>query len=975
MKTSKIPLRISHILNFFLACFLVILLRIWYLSVVQHDHYLEESHKPRTRTVVERPERGTIRDRFGLPLALNALQYNAAIYYSDIRQIPSIKWERDENGKKVRILARRKHIEQLAEFLGKSLEMDPLDVEDMIHGKACLFPHTPFVLKEDISEKLYYLLKGAEKNWLGLKMQQTAKRTYPHGKLACDVIGYMGAISPREYLQIGQEMKALRDYLYQHEAGQAVFLPKGFSCPEEVQKRLLELEETSYTINDHLGKSGIEAAFDEHLRGAIGKKFYEIDVRGNNLRELPGGKQPLAGERIVLTLSAELQNEAEKLLASYENFQDLRDRASTKIRRTPWQRGGAIVAIDPNTGEVLALASYPRFDPNDLVPMQTVEKRREKRDDILKWLENPSFIGEIWDGKRPLDRELFVDGEYKADAFYLTWEKYLDLILQERSSIRKCLDQIHTLSQAVDFDENFLDQIPFERDKCLLLDLLTLAVPKECFTPSLLAHVGEQTLSEFRFYSQLASCHLSTLKEEARKTFHQNQFRIWREEYFKDFLKEKRKEEKAKRTYARPYTEYLQREENNMFAEYWQQNRGQILLAAVMKDPDLLDLKELLTPLTETDRLAYIRALRSYDDLDKPLQGKYPMLRSENGIQNEKHLAAAFYPYNGFGFGRSQAFRQASPMGSIFKIVPAFAGLKQQYDRGESDLNPLTLIDDMQWTSRPNSSSQILGYFKNGEPIRRLYKGGRLPRAYPKIGELDITAAIERTSNIYFSILASDVLESPNDLLRAAIDFGLGTKTGIDLPDEYSGMLPNDILHNKTGLYSFAIGQHSLVVTPLQAAVLFSSIANGGKILKPQIVLGDNYENVKETLDFPETVRDKLLEGMHKTINGEKGTARLGLMRRAFHDKEALKTYQRLAPQIVGKTGTAEILYKQTIDAETPAQMEKHVWFSAIGFEDEALERPELVVIVYSRFGSAGRQCAPIAAQMIEKWREIRSFH
>lgn len=983
MNIVKSPAKTTRILNFFLACLLLILLRIWFLSVIQYDHYHELSQKPRTRTVIERPERGTIRDRFNILLAHNAPQYNVAVCYADIRQIPSIRWEKDENGKKVRIFARRKYIEEFSQFLAKKLEQDPLDIEDLIHGKACLFPHTPFVLKEDIPEALYYRLKGAEKDWPSLSMQQSEKRVYPQGKLACDVIGYMGAISEREYLQIGQEMKALRAYLKEHDGGQPVFLPKGFSSPDEVQNRLLDLEEMAYTINDHLGKSGIEASFDEKLRGSIGKSFYEVDIKGNMLKKLPEEKAATSGERLVLTISAELQLEAEKLLAEYEHLQDLRDKSSTRKRRTPWQRGGAIVAIEPNTGEILAFASHPRFDPNDFVPMQTAEKRKEKQGSILKWLENPVYIGEIWDGLRPLEREIFVDGEFTTDSFYLTWDKYLDLILEENCSVKKALSQIECIADVVQLNETLLDQIPYERDQCLLLDLLALAVPKENFTKTLLSQVGNQTIEEFRFFSQLICCQIPTLKEEARKEFHKGDFRSWRTEHFRDFLKEKRKLEKTKHTWARPYTDYLERQEREMFTSYWQKNRSRILLKAISENPDLAPIKQLLTPLTKADQLSYTSSLRSFSDLDQPLQGKYPMLRKENGHHVEKHLAAAFYPYSGFGYGRSQAFRQDSPMGSIFKVIPAYAGLKQQYDLGKSDLNPLSLTDDMQWTARQGSNSQVLGYFPNGEPIKRFYKGGRLPRAYPKIGELDVISAIERTSNIYFSILAGDVLDSPNTLLQTAMDFGLGTKTKIDLPGEYQGSLPDDILHNKTGLYSFAIGQHSLVVTPLQSAMMFAAIANGGKILKPQIVkFAINKESIRHTspqvertIDMPDPIRDQILSGMHKVINGEKGTARPSLIRSAFHDKAALASFRALAPQIAGKTGTAEIFYKQTIDAQSPAEMEKHIWFGSIGFKEDTLETPELVVVVYSRFGSAGKQGAPIAAKILEKWREIYHAH
>lgn len=971
MQVSKIPVRVTRILSFFLVCFAMIAFRIWYLSVVAHDHYEEESLKPMTRTVIETPERGTICDRFGVPLALNAPKYNVAIQYSDIRQIPRTRFVRNEKGKKVRLFARRTYIEDFTKFLAEILEMDAKDIEDLVHGKACLFPHTPFVLKEDISEKLYYKLLGQEKNWPGLSMQQKSRRVYPHGKLACDLVGYIGAISPGEYLRISEEITGLRTYLLEREAGQAVFLPKGFSSPEEVQNRLLELEETAYTINDYLGKSGVEAAFDAELRGSIGKSFYRVDTQGNIQSPLPGGYSSKPGQRINVSISSKLQAEAEKLLSEYEHLQDLRDRAGAKKRTTPWQRGGAIVAMDPKTGEVLALASYPRFDANDLVPMRTAEMRKEKQSSILKWLESPNFIGEIWDGKRPMEREVFVNGSYETKTFDLTWDSYIDLILDSKSAVRKALDKVQFLRDAIYFDDALLDEIPFEKDKNLLIDLISLIAPKGSFSAPLLAHVGDQTLPEFHYFRQMVASHLAPLKETAKSAFHKTNFRTWREENFQAFLKAKRKEEKNSRRYAKPYIEYLEKEEQMQFAKFWENHKLELLHKEIFSNPELEELKELLVPLTRKDQLTYLRSLRTFEDLNEPLVGKYRMLRSENGVQKQKHLASAFYPYSGFGFGRSQAFRQATPMGSIFKVIPAYAGIKQNYDVGAHDLNPLTLVDDMQWTNREGSNAQVLGRFLDGTVIKRLYKGGRLPRAYPKIGTIDVTEALERTSNIYFSILAGDILAGPSTLLKTAMKFGLGSKTGVDLPGEYKGNLPDDIHHNKTGLYSFAIGQHSLVATPLQAAVAFSSLVNGGKILKPQILKTDKPE-INDLISMPEPIRDLILEGMRKVTNGEKGSARESLLRASFHDKDAFSSFKKLKSQLVGKTGTAEIFYKQTIDAESSAALEKHIWFAGIGFEDELLQTPELVIIVYSRFGSAGKQGAPIAAQMLNKWREIK---
>lgn len=1017
MNSASVSRRTGRILNFFLVIMLLILIRVWYLSVIQYDLHYQESLKPQRRGAIERVERGSIRDRFNIPLAVNKMQYNAAICYSDIRQIPSVIWEKDERGKKKRVMARQEYIKKVSKKLAESLALDPQVVEDTIQSKACLFPHTPFVLKEDISEKLYLELKMMEKDWPGLKMQRASKRVYPQGKLACDVIGYMGAIGQQEYLKIASEIEELKLYLNEHEEGNAPFLPEGFTSPQEVKRRLQELQERAYTINDQVGKSGVEAFFDERLRGRFGKKIYEIDIRGNPLRELPGGKTAIPGERLILSLSAELQLEAEKLLAEYERLQELRDKSDSKRSHPPWQRGGAIVVMHPKTGEILALASYPRFNPNDLVPAQTLEKRKEKRSSIIQWLESEAYIGEIWDGKRPMQREYFADGEFYTEEKPLTWELYLNTILPKDAPIRKSIDAVTTIAKAVELQENplsYTDPIPHAKDKQLFMDLIQMVVNKECFTPSLLEKVGDQSLGSFRLHCQTVACVQEHLKEKVRDCFHKCEFKKWREENFQQFIKEKRKKEKANKRYARPYLEYLEKKENEMFAEFWEKNRWELLAEEE-------SVKNILDPIAKEDRINYLKALRSFDDLNRPLGGKYSALRNSNGIHLEKHLAAAFYPYTGFGVGRSLAFRQATPMGSIFKLVTSYAALRQQYIKGATDLNPFTLTDDLQWISRPGSNEQVLGYFQDGTPIKRFYHGGRLPRAaYLKVGEIDIVRAIERTSNIYFSILAGDFLKSPTTLLNTAIEFGMGSKTEIDLPGEYAGVLPDDILQNKTGLYSFAIGQHSLVATPLQTAVMISAIANGGNVLKPQIVKltagknpdqspfsQDTYPHketlsrlgipfplftknlasidegfidfqepiVKNTIFFPKEIREKLLEGMEQVTNGEKGTARLSLMRPAHHNKDALNAFKRLHPQILGKTGTAEILYKPTIDAGTPAEMEKHIQFGAVCFEDDAQQNPELVVVVYFRFGSAGRQGAPVAARLIEKWREIKASH
>ena len=128
-------------------------------------------------------------------------------------------------------------------MLGKELEMDPVAIEDLIYSQASIFPNTPFVIREDIPESLYYRLRLMEKDWVGLAMQRGAKRYYPQGKVGADIIGYMGAIHQKQYLAIAQEIEELTHFLEEREEGLPIPLPKGFLCSQDVELRLDELRE------------------------------------------------------------------------------------------------------------------------------------------------------------------------------------------------------------------------------------------------------------------------------------------------------------------------------------------------------------------------------------------------------------------------------------------------------------------------------------------------------------------------------------------------------------------------------------------------------------------------------------------------------------------------------------------------------------------------------------------------------------
>jgi len=1096
--SSPIPAKAGKVLNIILLALLLILIRVWYLAIVQHDEYLLKSQKPRRRTLIQQAERGTIRDRFNLPLAINKVGYRASVCYAHLRQIPAVTWQREGKGKAVKVYTRLAYISELSKLLGKELSIDPQKVEDIIHGKAALFPHTPFVIKEELTETEYYRLKMLEKEWLGLQAEQVFKRVYPQGKIACDIIGYMGAISQKEHTAIAQEMQELHTFLTQRDAGELAPLPKGFDSPLEVRERLKELQEKAYTINDMIGKSGIEAAFDEALRGYYGKNIYEVDTKGNFLRKLPSSRSAISGQRLTLTLSSELQAFAESLLARQEVLREERDVARQKSATQPWIKGGAIVAMLPKTGEVVALASYPRFDPNDFIPTQDPLLKSQKREALLEWLENEEYLGEIWDGKRLLSKECFYrPSSYVEHTYTLSWENYLKMLLSPRSSVLETMlsiadvstlwhvqDAAHTLlalskqdsmralfqtlynqgtlpleekkairgrlkeqeetsSRCKRYLDRYLSSISTLEDKLLVLDLCRMVLDKESVPSSLLSTIGSLSPGTFREHSQNMSALRTKLRFHLKEIFHDSAFASWRKTSFKEYLQKKRQEEKVNHRYVRPYTEYLDLAEKHLFNAFWKAHEWNFVEAYLLgasslseeeklllhpylayvfhlrkESPPLAEVSSLFAMLPRALALDYAQSLRSFSELTHPLYGKYPLLR-KGGL--EKHLAMGFYPKHGYGYGRSLAFRQSTPAGSVFKLVIAYEALRERF-LSLKELNPLTLIDEIQ------PGGQILGRTLNNEPIYRLYKGGRLPKSsHPQIGKIDILGALERSSNIYFALLASDVIHDPSSLADAARLFGYGAPTGIELKGEIGGHIPTDLAHNRTGLYSFAIGQHSLVVTPLQTALMMATIANQGMQIQPKIVkcaagkqpssekedtlfslsefplreplslLGISFPlftetarnaedpyvhytplTIKRSLLFPPEIRHLLLKGMQRVIQG--GTARVPLIRALHEDSQAIQDYVSLSPYLVGKTGSAEILYKQKIDAETKAEMKKHVWFAGISFKDpptgdspESWGEADLVVVVYLRFGEAGKEAAPLAAQMARKWRELQN--
>lgn len=1141
---SYLPAKVNRVLNIIFIAFILIVVRIWHLTVMQHEDRQEEARRPQRRTVVEPAKRGTIRDRFNIPLAVNRMQYNAAILYAPIKDIPAVRWEITPEGQKVKRYKRREYITKLSQQLGDMLGLAPERIEDLIYSKAALYNQIPYVIKEDISEQEYYALKLMELQWPGLQAQRLARRFYPQQRVAGEIVGYMGAIDRSEYEKLLHERASLEELLANWEQDPSAELHIEFSDMNQVRTRIAELKAKTYSLNDTVGKAGIESVNERQLRGFSGRKQYYSDARGNFLKELPGAQAPLSGQRLLLTISSELQEFAEKLLIQNEQIRETRatllDHTQKKFMalKKPWIKGGAIVVLDPANGDVLALASHPRFDPNDFILSGKRDLNQQKRSNMHRWLESEVHIAEIWNQQRPYEKESFVAANDTVEDIgqMMTWANFLEIILPSEHCVLKCLKDSFTIAEAVALESAFerlialscqpsayvlcsalygsekefmgkikvdpqlvnaaslelakhqeevahlkamLDlyfaDVPSLYGRVLMVDLCRLAVDENRFDQTLLEAAGQQSLADFRQASAAAVQVRLTVQEICRALFHDHNFTAWRKINEKSFLKAKRDKEKAAGRYAKPYIDLLDRRENELFALFWEKNLSTFmqlfLCGTCAEDPDeellpyvdqlklwqkeiaqgahqqapwhksYLELKLYLQQLPHDVQQPFLQSLRSYQQLIRPLLGKYPFLRKDSQQQQlEKHLAAAFYPRQGFGYGRSQAYRQATTQGSLFKLVTAYEALMQKYrslehqnEATSAELNPLEIVD----STFTQGKDLFVGYNSDGKPIPRFYKGGRLLRSvHSHNGPMNLVKAIETSSNPYFSLLAGDVLHSPNDLAKAAHLFSYGQRTGIDLPYETAGQVPTDLETNRTGLYATAIGQHSLVVTPLQAGVMLAAIANGGKVLKPKIVAlnagqsfalsgGPLYRQesfplqsmlshvgidfplfvancphehsscvkvtptvATRTLEMPHAVHSMLLEGMQKVSMRSHADHLFSLSRLYRNYPEAISDYIDLKGQLFGKTSTAESNERIDLDENHGVNMYNHVWFGGISFLPDAHDKdktllvahndhgePELVIIIYLRYGGFGKEAAPLAAQLVAKWRQIKESH
>jgi penicillin-binding protein 2 len=266
------------------VAFGILLARFTWLQVFQREYYHTLAEANRISVVPVVPNRGLILDRNGQVLAANYSAYTLEVTPSRVADV-----------------------ERAIDDLATVIEVSPRDRRRFkrLQEETKNFESLP--IRTRLTEEEVARFAVNRFRFPGFEIKARLFRSYPQGEVASHAIGYIGRINDSDVKSI-------------ESAGLAI----------------------NYKGTDHIGKLGIEGAYERELHGTTGSEQVEVDAGGRAIRALKRS-EPISGNNLIVTLDLALQKVAE------EAFQDYR---------------GALVALDPKTGEVLALVSRPGFDPN-----------------------------------------------------------------------------------------------------------------------------------------------------------------------------------------------------------------------------------------------------------------------------------------------------------------------------------------------------------------------------------------------------------------------------------------------------------------------------------------------------------------------------------------------------------------------------------------------------------------------------------
>lgn len=328
------------------------------LQVINGAHYREQAQNRLTSSSTVAASRGEIVDRYGRSLVTNQSVYSLRIDYP--------YWDKENQNATILSLVRliraagNEEIGSLPisaqapfEYIGEAADKARKNLEDFAKAKKLgdklSAPQMLAALREyykidpDLSDGNARIVSGVR-----YEMEQSGFSMYNSFTLASDVsLDLISQIKERhsEFAGVDVETESMRRYETNYAAH---ILGRVGAIYKEDWEGENGYKAKGYNMNAMVGKQGIEKSFEEYLHGTDGTRSIETDISGK-VTNVVEGQAPQPGNNVILSIDLELQKVAEDSLA----------RTLSSIRGAG---GGAAVALDVNSGQVLALASYPTID-------------------------------------------------------------------------------------------------------------------------------------------------------------------------------------------------------------------------------------------------------------------------------------------------------------------------------------------------------------------------------------------------------------------------------------------------------------------------------------------------------------------------------------------------------------------------------------------------------------------------------------
>ncbi len=361
---------------------IVLIIQLFNLQIVHGAEYREESNTRLTRETTLEAARGEILDRTGTALVTNSTRFSVELYKTKIDETElnhsilnmvnllekyqveyvdsfpisidpfqfTISDETLANWKKRYDLDETISAEQAFYEFKDKYDIENTDIAEIRKIIAVRYEITTtgysstkaLTIAENIPREAVAEFSENSEKFPGINIVTEPVREYTSGTLASHILGYASTISSEEY----------------------------------------ETRKDRYHQNDIIGKTGIEYVFEEYLKGQDGVKQIDMAVDGTITSEYTS-EEAIAGSDIVLTLDSNLQKVTEQALEA-----NIKKIASGGFPQTFDTKAGSCVVMNVKTGEILAMASYPNYDPADFVNGISTEKWNQYNTDSAKPLMN-----------------------------------------------------------------------------------------------------------------------------------------------------------------------------------------------------------------------------------------------------------------------------------------------------------------------------------------------------------------------------------------------------------------------------------------------------------------------------------------------------------------------------------------------------------------------------------------------------------